>query len=53
MVRRKLDGIRILAKGTLSAKIKISVTGASVAAKAAVEALGGSITVIPLLTEKG
>ena len=53
VVRRKLDGVRILAKGTLSAKIKISVTGASVAAKAAVEALGGSITVIPLLTEKG
>ena len=53
VVRRKLDGVRILAKGTLSAKIKISVTGASVAAKAAVEASGGSITVIPLLTEKG
>jgi large subunit ribosomal protein L15 len=53
VVRRKLDGVRILAKGTLSAKIKISVTGASVAAIAAVEALGGSITVIPLLTEKG
>lgn len=53
VVRRKLDGVRILAKGTLSAKIKISVTGASVAAKAAVEALGGSITVTPLLAEKG
>ena len=53
VVRRKLDGVRILAKGTLSAKIKINVTGASVAAKAAVEAAGGSITVTPLLTEKG
>ena len=53
VVRRKLDGVRILAKGTLSAKIKISVTGASVAAKAAVESLGGSITVTPSLTEKG
>ena len=53
VVRRKLDGVRILAKGTLSAKIKINVTGASVAAKAAVEDLGGSITVTPLLTEKG
>lgn len=53
VVRRKLDGVRILAKGTLSAKIKINVTGASVAAKAAVETLGGSITVTPLLTEKG
>ena len=52
VVRRKLDGVRILAKGTLSAKIKINVTGASVAAQAAVEALGGSITVTPLLTEK-
>ena len=44
LVRRKLDGIRILAKGNFTAKAKISVTGASATAKAAVEAAGGSLT---------
>ena len=40
LVRRKLDGIRILAKGELTSKVDLTVTGASVAAKAAVEAKG-------------
>jgi large subunit ribosomal protein L15 len=44
IVRRKLDGIRILAKGDFSAKIKLSVTGASKSAVAAVEKAGGSLT---------
>ena len=47
LVRRKLDGIRILAKGNFTAKAKISVTGASATAKAAVEAAGGSLTFLP------
>ena len=47
LVRRKLDGVRILAKGAFSAKVSITVTGASEAAKAAVEAAGGSFSVIP------
>ena len=47
LVRRKLDGVRILAKGNFTAKSKILVTGASATAKAAVEAAGGSITLIP------
>jgi large subunit ribosomal protein L15 len=43
---RKKDGIRVLAKGEVTTKkLKISVTGASAAAIAAVEALGGSLTV--------
>ncbi|MGB1235956.1 MAG: 50S ribosomal protein L15 [Planktomarina sp.] len=44
-VRRKLDGVRVLAKGEFSAKANITVTGASAGAKAAVEAAGGSLTV--------
>jgi len=43
-VRRKLDGVRVLAKGEVSSKLTISVTGASRAAVAAVEAAGGSLT---------
>ena len=45
LVRRKKDGIRVLAKGDFSAKAKISVTGASKSAIAAVEKAGGSLTV--------
>ena len=37
------DGIRLLAKGTLTAKVTIKVAGASAAAKTAVEAAGGTI----------
>jgi large subunit ribosomal protein L15 len=44
LVRRKLDGIRVLAKGEISAKAKISVTGASKAAVEAVEKAGGSLS---------
>ena len=44
LVRRKLDGVRILAKGEFSAKVDLQVTGASASAKAAVEKAGGSIT---------
>ena len=45
LVRRKLDGVRILAKGDISAKVKLSVTGASKSAIAAVEKAGGTLTV--------
>ena len=45
LVRRKLDGIRVLAKGDISAKMTIEVTGASKSAIAAVEKAGGSLTV--------
>jgi large subunit ribosomal protein L15 len=45
LVRRKLDGIRVLAKGEIKAKVKLSVTGASKGAVEAVEKAGGSITV--------
>jgi large subunit ribosomal protein L15 len=45
IVRRKLDGIRVLAKGEFSAKVKLAVTGASKSAIEAVEKAGGSLTV--------
>ena len=45
LVRRKKDGIRVLAKGDFSAKATISVTGASKSAIDAVEKAGGSLTV--------
>ena len=45
LVRRKKDGIRVLAKGDFSAKTSITVTGASKSAIAAVEKAGGSLTV--------
>ena len=45
LVRRKLDGIRVLAKGDVTAKLNLSVTGASKSAIAAVEKAGGSLTV--------
>ncbi|WP_371228620.1 50S ribosomal protein L15 [Roseovarius sp. 2305UL8-3] len=45
LVRRKLDGVRVLAKGEISAKLKLEVTGASKAAVEAVEKAGGSLTI--------
>lgn len=38
------DGVRLLAKGELTAKVEISVAAASKAAVAAVEKVGGSVT---------
>ena len=37
------DGIRLLAKGSLTAKVTLKVAGASAAAKAAIEAVGGTL----------
>ncbi|AUQ73073.1 50S ribosomal protein L15 [Phaeobacter piscinae] len=45
LVRRKLDGIRVLAKGDFTAKATIAVTGASKAAVDAVAKAGGALTV--------
>ncbi len=45
VVRRKLDGVRVLAKGEIKAKLKLAVTGASKAAVAAVEKAGGALSV--------
>jgi large subunit ribosomal protein L15 len=45
LVRRKLDGIRVLAKGEVTSKLDLQVTGASKSAVEAVEKAGGSLTV--------
>jgi large subunit ribosomal protein L15 len=47
LVRRRLDGIRLLGKGELTAAATITVTGASAGAREAVEKAGGSVTVAP------
>ncbi|MCC1494131.1 50S ribosomal protein L15 [Cognatishimia sp. F0-27] len=45
LVRRKLDGIRVLAKGDVTGALTISATGASKAAIDAVAGKGGSLSV--------
>ncbi len=45
LVRRKLDGVRILAKGDFSASVTLDVTGASKSAIALVEKAGGKLNV--------
>ncbi|WP_193139714.1 MULTISPECIES: 50S ribosomal protein L15 [unclassified Meridianimarinicoccus] len=45
LVRRKLDGVRVLAKGEITSAVNLTVTGASQAAVDAVAAAGGSLTV--------
>ena len=48
VIKHVKDGIRVLAKGELTAKVSIRVTGASKAAQAAVEKAGGQLTVEPV-----
>ncbi len=45
LIRRKLDGVRVLNKGDVKSKLTINVTGASKAAVESVEKAGGSLTV--------
>ncbi|MCZ4354312.1 50S ribosomal protein L15 [Roseovarius aestuarii] len=45
LVRRKLDGVRVLCKGDISTKITLEVTGASKSAVDAVAKAGGTLTV--------
>ena len=44
IIKNPRDGVRLLAKGELKAKLKVSVAGASKAAIEAVEKAGGSVT---------
>ena len=50
LVRRKLDGVRVLSNGEIKAKVTLEVEGASKAAIAAVEKAGGKI-VLPIRKE--
>ena len=44
VIRRELDGVRLLGKGELTTKLNITVYSASASAKEAVEKAGGSLT---------
>jgi large subunit ribosomal protein L15 len=44
LVRRALDGVKLLGKGELKSKINLTVYSASATARAAVEAAGGTLT---------
>ena len=53
VVRRKKDGVRLLCKGDLNAKVTLEIEGASKAAIAAVEKAGGKVVLpIPAAPEK-
>lgn len=48
VIRRGLDGVRLLAKGELKTKLDLKVTGASKAAQEAVEKAGGKVTFVTI-----
>ena len=50
-VRRKLDGVRVLAKGEITSKVDLQVTGASKSAVEAVEKAGGKLAVAAAAAE--
>ena len=54
MITNPRDGVRLLAKGELNAKVNITVAGASKAAAAAIEKAGGVLTVtMPVVASAG
>jgi large subunit ribosomal protein L15 len=46
ILRRAKDGVRLLGEGELKAKVALTVAGASKSAVAAVEKVGGSVTIL-------
>ena len=46
LVRRKLDGVRVLAKGEITSKVTLQVTGASQSAVDAVAKAGGTLEIL-------
>ena len=54
VIRRAKDGLRLLGRGELTAKIAVEVHGASKSAVAAVEKAGGTVKILaPAKTEEG
>ena len=53
LVRRVLDGIRLLGKGELKTKISLEVSGATKKAIEAVEKAGGSVKILSLEPSAG
>ena len=51
VIRRELDGVRLLGKGELTTKLDITVSSASASAAKAVEAAGGSLTTTAKVAE--
>lgn len=52
VIRRPLDGVRLLAKGELSAALTLTVAGASKAAVEAVEKAGGKVEIIDVVAAR-
>jgi large subunit ribosomal protein L15 len=52
VIRRALDGVRLLGRGELSAALTLEVAGASKAAVEAVEKAGGKVDVIDIVTKR-
>jgi len=48
VIRRVRDGVRLLGNGELKTKLAFEITGVSKGAQKAVEAAGGSVTLVPL-----
>ncbi|MFT3726580.1 MAG: 50S ribosomal protein L15 [Terricaulis sp.] len=46
LIRRKKDGVRLLARGELKTKVNLVLTGASASAVEAVKKAGGSVTLL-------
>lgn len=52
VIRRPLDGVRLLAKGTLEAVLMLEVAGASKAAIEAVEKAGGRVEIVDVVARR-
>lgn len=46
VIRRKLDGVRLVATGELTKPVRLTVTGVTEGARAAVEKAGGAVTLV-------
>ena len=51
-MRKSFDGVRILGKGEIKAKVTLEVSGASKSAVSAIEKAGGSITLTAPVKDK-
>ncbi|MEL7465307.1 MAG: 50S ribosomal protein L15 [Pseudomonadota bacterium] len=52
VVRRALDGVRLLAKGEINAKLTLELAGASKAAVEAVEKAGGKVDIVDVVAKR-
>jgi large subunit ribosomal protein L15 len=52
VIRRKKDGIKLVNSGALTAKLQLTVTGATKGALEAVEKVGGKVTILPAKENK-